>query len=149
MTTGSILVFEMSADGGGTWSAVGRPIRGVSNTKYDMKVSLAKRALPVSSKPVRLRFRYYTTGGSVFVHSAAPKLPTGIFIDDIDIKGCSWLDQKAETTLANTATSFVFDSQTAGAPLVKGSEWYLSLRTQLGGKWFPDGPSTRVMVTAP
>lgn len=149
MTSTSFLVFEMSANGGGTWSAVGRPIRGVSNTKYDMKVSVSKRALPVSSNPVRFRFRYYTTGGSIFTHSAGPKLPTGIFIDDIDIKGCSWLDQKAETTLANTATSFVFDSQTAGAPLVKGSEWYLSLRTQLGGKWFPDGPSTRVMVTAP
>ena len=149
MTTGSNLVIEKSVDGGVTWSAFGKRIRGVSNTKYDLKVTPAKFALPRSDSPIRLRFRYFTTGGTIYTHDTTPKSPTGIFIDDITITGCSWLEKKAENALPITATQFVFDSQTAGAPLVKGAEWYLSLRAQLGGKWFPDGPAARVTITAP
>lgn len=149
MTTGSHLVIEKSTDGGVTWSVFGKRIRGVSNTKYDLKVSAAKVALPKSSAPIRLRFRYFTTGGSIYAHDATPTSPTGIFIDDITITGCSWLEKKAENTLPISATQFVFDSQTSGAPLVKGAEWYLSLRAQLGGKWFPDGPAARVTITGP
>lgn len=149
MTRGSNLVIEKSADGGVTWSPVGKRIRGVSDTKYDVKVSAAKVALSPSVTPIRLRFRYFTTGGAIYTHQHTPKSPTGIFIDDITITGCSWLEKKAENTLPANAMQFVLDSQTAGAPLVKGTEWYLALRAQLGGKWFPYGPSARVTVTAP
>jgi hypothetical protein len=149
MTKGSHLVVEKSADGGLTWSPFGKRIRGVSNTKYDLKVSAAKIALSPSSAPIRIRFRYFTTGGAIYTHDTTPKSPTGIFIDDITLTGCSWLEKKAENMLPTFSSQFVFDSQTSGAPLVKGAEWYLSLRAQLGGKWFPDGPAARVMITAP
>ncbi|MEY3898628.1 MAG: hypothetical protein RLZZ214_4150, partial [Verrucomicrobiota bacterium] len=147
MTKGSNLVIERSADGGLTWSPLGKRIRGVSNTKYDLNVSAAKVALPRTSTPIRLRFRYFTTGGSIYTHDATPTSPTGIFIDDITITGCSWLVKKAENTLSASSTQFVLDSQTAGGPLAKGTEWYLTLRAQLGGKWFPDGPAARVTIT--
>lgn len=147
MTRTSNLVVEISGDGGVTWSPVGKKLRGASNTKYDLKLSKLKIRLPVSSSPIRIRFRYYTTGGSIYTHQDAPKSPTGIFIDDISLSGCSWLEKKAENYLPSTATGFVFDSQSAGAPLVKGEEWYLSLRAQLGGKWFPYGPRTSVTIT--
>lgn len=149
MSRGSKLVMEISRDGGVTWSGFGKKLRGVSNTKYDMNVSRMKRRIPGSAGPVRLRFRYYTGGGSIFTHQAAPQSPTGIFIDDIQIDGCSWLEKRAENALPSTATQFVFDSQTAGAPLVKGDEWFLRMRAQLGGKWFPYGPPTPVTITAP
>jgi hypothetical protein len=147
MTRGSVLVAELSKDGGTTWKQLGKPITGVSNTKYDETPSAAGIAIPSSGQPVRIRFRYYAKKGQpIYTHEAAPTSPTGIFIDDIAFKNCDWLEPRQATVLPNAASSFVFAKGTAGAPLVKGDRWALSLSTRLGGRWFPHGPVKAVTV---
>ncbi len=149
MTKTSTLVVESSTNGGVTWKALGDSIKGVSDTQFDIAVSSKSLSLVKSSVPIRIRFRYSTKGGSIYTHEAAPKSPTGIFIDDITTSGCQWLEQKKVTALPVTATQFSFKSSTAGATLTKGDEWRLRMRTKLGGKWFPLGPSKTITVTDP
>ncbi len=147
MTKTSAMVVEISENGGVTWTAVGNPIKGVSNTKYDLTLSSASFALPKSAKPVRIRFRYFTNGGSIYTHEAAKTSPTGIFIDDITVKNGDWLEQKKITKLSVAAKSFTFSPTTAGSSLTAGSRWHLRLHTRLGGKWFPYGSAKAVKVT--
>ena len=149
MTKNSTLVVETSTNGGVTWRAVGNSIQGVSNTQIDIAVTSRSVSLPKSPVPVRIRFRYYTRGGSIYTHETAPKSPTGIFIDEITTTGCDWLEQTKVTVLPATQTQFTFNSKAAGAKLVKGDEWRLRLRTKLGGKWFPQGPSKVVKIAGP
>ncbi|MEO7099154.1 MAG: hypothetical protein ABI162_07310 [Luteolibacter sp.] len=148
MTKTCSLVVEISSNDGLTWKAVGKPIKGVSNTIFDFNVSKASFPLPKSSAPIRIRFRYFTTGGAIYTHEAAPKSPTGIFIDDITTTHCTWLEQKKITSLATNATQFNFSNLTSGASITLGSKWYLQLQTKLGGKWF-SAPMTSATVTAP
>jgi hypothetical protein len=150
MTKGSTLVIETSNNGGVTWKAAGKPIKGVSDTKYDGKVSSAAIALPKSSQPIRVRFRYFTKPGvAIYTHEAAPASPTGIFIDDITTKKCDWLDPAKTTYLAANASRFSFNTSSAGGSLTDNSRWCLGLQTKLGGKWFPHGPLKSVTVKAP
>jgi hypothetical protein len=147
MTKGSVLVTELSKDGGATWKQFGKPITGVSDTKYDETSSRAAVSISSSGQPIRVRFRYYAKKGQpIYTHEAAPKSPTGIFIDDVAFKNCDWLEPRKTTVLPNTASSFVFGKSTAGAPLVKGDRWMLALGTRLGGRWFPYGPVKAVTV---
>ncbi len=149
MTRGSRLVVESSSNGGVTWNILGAPIKGVSDTRYDATVTSASRPLAASSTPIRIRFRYFTTGGAIYTHEAAPKSPTGIFIDDITTVRCDWLEKKKVTTYSATTGEFVFKAATAGAKPARGDKWYLRLGTRLGGRWFPDGPVKQVRITAP
>ena len=149
MTRGSTLVVESSTNGGVTWKVLGEPIKGVNDTRYDIAVSSASRSLPKSALPMRVRFRYFTKGGAIYTHEAAPNSPTGIFIDEITTTGCDWLEEKKASALPATATRFLFKSSTAGTNLTKGDEWQLRLRTKLGGKWFPHGPAKAVKITGP
>ncbi|RYD43462.1 MAG: hypothetical protein EOP85_10130 [Verrucomicrobiaceae bacterium] len=147
MTRGSVMVVEMSANGGLTWKTLGKPIKGVSDTMYDVSLSSANLSLPKSSVPVRIRFRYYTTGGSIYTQEAAPTSPTGIFLDDITVKNADWLETKKATVLSGASRSFSFGPSTAGAKPAKGDKWHLRLRTKLGGHWFVHGPSKVVSIT--
>ena len=149
MTKSSTLVVESSTNGGVTWKALGNSIKGVSDNQIDLAVSSQSLSLPKSAMPVRIRFRYYTRGGPIYTHEATPKAPTGIFIDEITTSGCQWLEPKKINVLPVMATQFTFKSPTAGAPLTKGDEWQLRMRTKLGGKWFPPGPSKVVTVAGP
>lgn len=149
MTKGSNLVVETSADEGATWNALGTPIIGVSDTNYDIAVSSASLPLTPSTSSVRVRFRYFTTGGAVYTLDAAPAFPTGIFIDDITTTQCESLDLIKTNSLTTKAKNFAFKAATAGKTLIPGAVWQLKLRTQLGGKFFPFGPGTSVTITAP
>ncbi len=146
MTRSSTLVVETSTNGGVTWRALGASIKGVSDTQIDIAVTTTTRSLPKSAVPIHLRFRYFTRGGSIYTHEATPNAPTGIFIDEITTTGCDWLEQKKVNVLPVSATEFTFRSSTAGANLAKGDEWRLRMRTKLGGKWFPPGPSKTVTI---
>jgi hypothetical protein len=149
MTRGTSVVVETSSNGGLTWKSTGPPIKGVSDTQADTSISLAKVKLPKSSTPIRVRFRYFTEGGSIYTHEASPNFPTGIFIDDIRATSCDWLDLKKSSYLPPDGTGFVFDDGKAGEKLTVGDSWILALRTKLGGKWFPNGPVKPVSITAP
>ena len=146
MTRSSTLVVEASTNGGATWRVLGDSIKGVSDTQIDIAVTTATRSLPKSAVPIHVRFRYFTRGGSIYTHEAAPNAPTGIFIDEITTTGCDWLEQKKVNVLPVSATQFTFRSSTAGTSLTKGDEWRLRMRTKLGGKWFPPGPSKTVTI---
>ena len=148
MTTGSSLVVEMTADGGVTWVQLGAAINGVSNSAMDTAVSTTTRSLPLSTEPIRVRFRYFTNGGAVFTHDATPTYATGIFIDDITTTNSDWLEEKKVNSVATTATSFLMNATSSGATFASGQKWHLRLRTKLGGKWFPAGPSKIVSITA-
>jgi hypothetical protein len=149
MTRGTSLVVEISSNGGVIWKSVGSPIKGVSDTTVDNSISSASISLPKSSNPIRIRLRYFTSGGSIYTHEAAPNSPTGIFIDDIRTTACDWLDLKKTSYLPATDTGFEFDDKKAGERLITGDSWVLALRTKLGGKWFPNGPVKPVSITAP
>ena len=146
MTRSSTLVVETSTNGGATWRVLGDSIKGVSDTQIDIAVTTATRSLPKSAVPIHVRFRYFTQGGSIYTHEATPNAPTGIFIDEITTTGCDWLEQKKVNILPVSATQFTFRSSTAGTNLTKGDEWRLRMRTKLGGKWFPPGPSKTVTI---
>jgi hypothetical protein len=146
MTKASAMAVEMSSNGGLTWKKLST-IKGVSDTRYDMSSTTASITLPKSSTPVRVRFRYYSTGGAIYTHESAPSSPTGILIDDITVKNADWLEVKKATTLSASTKAFSFSAKNSGAKLVKGDKWHLRLRTKLGGKWFAHGPSKVVTVT--
>lgn len=148
MTKGSFLDVEVSANGGVTWSRIGKTIRGVNDTMYDSSASNANYKLPKTKQPLRVRFRYHTNPGEpIYTHEATPTFPTGIFIDNISTKNCDWLALKKSTTLDGGSTQFKFSSATAGETLVPGRKWSLSMRTKLGGKWLHGGPLKSVTVT--
>ena len=146
MTRSSTLVVEISTTGGATWKALGNSIKGVSDTQIDTAVTTVTRSLPKSAAPILVRFRYFTRGGSIYTHEATPNAPTGIFIDEITTTGCAWLEPKKVNVLPVSTTQFTFRSSTAGASLTRGDEWRLRMRTKLGGKWFPAGPSKTVTI---
>ena len=148
MTPGSAMAVEVSNDRGLTWKALGRPITGVSSRYYDEDVSAAALKLPISDKPLRIRFRYFTQPNTtIYTHDAAPTSPTGIFIDDITMTNCQWLEPKRSTTLQKNARQFRLNSRSAGGKLEKNNEWLIGLRVKLGGKWFPAGSLKKVVVS--
>ncbi|MCX6873549.1 MAG: chitobiase/beta-hexosaminidase C-terminal domain-containing protein [Verrucomicrobia bacterium] len=146
MSPDTKLVVETSNDGGVTWSQQGDAI--IGNNAIDAAAFSDSRPLAQSSVPIRVRFRFY------FVYSPTAGLfadqvlgtddyrlfPTGIFIDDISTTNCQWLELKKANDLAPTATSFVFNSQSAGMPLSNNLELGLRMRTKLGNRWMPYGP---------
>ncbi len=148
MTTTSRLAVEISSNDGVTWKALGNPISGVSNSTFDNKLSKVSLSLTESSLPIRIRFRYYTTGGAIYTHEAAPKSPTGIFIDEINTTHCDWLERKKQNPVEFGAKQFALDRTSAGATPKKNDKWALRLETKLGGKWF-NGPFTAVTIAAP
>lgn len=149
MTTGSKLAVETSANGGATWSQIGATISGVSNTTTDASVTNASIPVPVSDVPLLIRFRYYTTpGSSLYAHDAQPNEPTGIFIDNITLNSCDWLEPRMTNELTATDSSFILNTSTQGGPMIPGEQWHLALQTKLGNRWFPDGPLKSIIPSA-
>ena len=146
MTPSSRLAVEISTTNGLVWTKVGSEIAGLSNI-YDAKLSAMNIALAKSSTPVRIRFRYYSTGGSIYTHDAAPTYPTGIFLDEIAVGGCSlWAPMKT-ASLSAKAVSFKFSSSSIGSKPAAGSVWQLRMQAKLGGKWMTPGPPRSVSIT--
>lgn len=145
MTKASHLVVEISRDGGLTWKRAGKKISGTTNTTIDYSIDKASIPLPKSSKPIRVRFRYYVTGTSaVYVHDK--KTPTGIFIDDIEARRCQWLEVSKTKGLPTGATSFKLSRATGGRGFRKKSKLMVGMSSRLGGHWFPDGPLKKIRV---
>jgi hypothetical protein len=147
MTKKSTLAVETSADGGVTWQVLGRTIQGVSDTTYVPTILTTTRSLPQSSTPIRIRFRYFTNGGSIYTQEASPKFPTGIFLDEISVSRCDWLKTVRENFYPANTTQFAFNAGAVGTKLVAGNQWQLRVSSKLGGKWFPLGPAKIVTIT--
>lgn len=157
MTPGTQLVVESSSDGGVLWSQVGTTLTGNANSAPDTVFpSLASIPLAASAVPIRLRFRFFVPPGVGFYADQSylgtnySIYPTGIFIDDIHSTNCQWLDLKKSNELATTATSFDFNSMSAGMALTSNLNLRLRLRVKLGNRWMPYGPMKEMTLnTAP
>lgn len=148
MSPSTSLYVETSPDGL-VWTVrdtiVGVSGVGAEDTAFINKTNIA---LPVSSEPIRIRFRYAYSGaynaqgfptGTFYTQ---PLYPTsGIFIDDISVSNCQTLEKKGAVDTAPGATSVTFNSTTAGEALALGQVWWLRLRSKFGGTWYPYGPA--------
>lgn len=148
MAIASKLAVETSANGGATWSQIGATISGVSNTTTDTSVTNTSISVPASAVPLLIRFRYYATDGSIFAHDYYPDFPTGIFIDNITLENCDWLEPRMTNELTASDTSFMLNTSTQGGPMIPGEQWHLALQTKLGNRWFPDGPLKSIIPSA-
>lgn len=145
MSTNTRLLVESTDNGGVTWRQL-TSIRGLSDERYEPDSFRMKVSLPVSKNPVRVRFRLVSLGGVVFTHADSKKLPTGIFIDDIQVVKADTLTFKKDNLFTGSTNSFTLNQATAGKTLAVGEEWGLRLRAKLGGRWFPYGPPLKVKV---
>ncbi len=152
MGPGVHLITEISHDGGSSWSSAGTSITGKplngSNLDADLVPQSYAVDLPASDSPVRLRFRYVWISGGFLSQQLAPSHPTGIFLDDISLENCDWLELRKTNDLAAGQQDFVFTSSTAGAALASGQEWHLRMRTKLGNTWMTYGPMKSLTVSA-
>lgn len=149
MTPASKLAVEYSSDDGTTWSLLGSLISGTGGAG-DPSFQPVAVALPVGPAPLRIRFRYYVadTASPIYAHEDYPNQPTGVFLDNIAVTGCDWL-QLTSTLGAAGLSTFTLDSPTAGWTVEKGQEWWLRARAVLGGKAFSYGPATVVTPAVP
>ena len=159
MSTDSSLVVELSNDGGLSWTQQGAAV--VGNTAADTTATTVALPLSASAVPLRVRFRLGVGAGKSFYADQAYMgtdytiYPTGIFLDDISSTNCQWLNLAKTNDLAGTATSFTFNSTTAGVSLTNGLDLRLRMRTKLGNVWMPYGPmkqlalSTAALTTTP
>ena len=154
MTAGTNLVIESSSDGGASWTQLGAAITGNGNADRDAGPLADARSLAVSASPIRIRFRFFVSPGQGFYADQAdasynwPTIPTGIFLDDIRTTNCQWLELKKTNDLAAAATSFEFNSATAGVELTHNLDLRLRLRTKLGNRWMPYGPMKSLTLKA-
>ena len=145
MSTDTRMVVEGSYDGGVSWKAL-TTISGESNTSYVPKTCSKQIALASSDCPLRIRFRLFAAGNTIFHHQGMEKYPTGIFIDSITTTNCTSLTLKKQNVLNPTAKSFTLNKASAGAKLVTGDYWGIRMRAKLGGRWFAYGPVKKVKV---
>lgn len=155
MGQGSTMAVEYSQDGGINWATLGSPIVGTStNTSTsagDSTIQLWNGLLPPSDLPYQIRFRYYRSSTSyAFIYAEYPSIPSGIFIDEISAPGCTWLELKKSNSLPLTADRFTLTPETAGlvGSIPDGTTYHLRMRTKLGNRWFPYGPSKIVTATS-
>ncbi len=148
MSPSTSLYVETSPDGL-VWT-IRDTIVGVSGVGAEDSAFLNKTniALPVSSEPIRIRFRYAYSGaynaqgfptGTFYTQPVYPT--SGIFIDDITVTNCQTLEKKGGIETSPSATSVSFTSATSGEALVRGQVWWLRLRSKFGGTWYPYGPA--------
>lgn len=146
MTTASALVVESSTNGGLTWNELRAPIVGNGTNAADTDGFKSVTVNLPTTGTVRVRFRLTYLGGAVglYDHEGYPTFQTGVFIDDISIANCSWLEQKGSVVAAPDSDKIPFNSGTAGQPLVIGEPWIMRLRAKFGARWFPYGPMKAV-----
>ncbi len=149
MTAASKLEVEISTDGGLTWSALGTPWSGIGGAG-DPAFQAVALPLPAALSPLRVRFRYYLADptSALFAHEDYPTQATGVFIDDIAVSGCDWLDRTGGVAGPGLAT-VTLDAGNTGMALASGQEWWLRARAILGGKAFPYGPAMIVRPSGP
>jgi hypothetical protein len=145
-TSTTRLSLEVSADSGLSWSEIwGRNGNGSGNwLNWDQvfqarSISLAKFA----GQPIRLRFILRFTGSAYF----SANFNDGVFLDDIAVSGADELVDTKVTELPASASNFVLNDATAGAPLGIGQKYHLRIRPEVGTVWFGDGPLKTVQIS--
>ena len=153
MTAASSLVVESTKDEGAHWTQLGNAITGDGSSPAG-SASTWTGTFPASTTPCRVRFRFYKSGGPTdptYNHQDAGSQPTGIFIDDIATTNCTWLELRKTNDLTGIAKKFLLTAATAGESgsiIPNGAQYHLRMRTKLGNRWFPYGPSKVVTATS-
>ena len=143
MTDASSLAVEISRDQGVSWTQTGATIQGQAGAIPDTKTISARYKLPVSSKPLRIRFRYFYVGnsGGISTHVDFPGFPTGIFLDDIRLLQCDRLLVRKKRETDNSA--FLFQVPASAKP---GNVWAFGMESEFGGPWLQTGPFRTLKV---
>jgi hypothetical protein len=147
VTTASRLSAEITTDGGLTWTELwGRSGNGsVSSADWDSSFqarSISLAAYAGLTSRIRFVFRH---NNSAFIGASTN---TGVFVDDITVTSGGRLVNPTTSVLGASATGFSLNSATAGAALVPGTTYYMSIRPQVGTRWFGYGPSKIVAAKA-
>jgi len=139
MTSTTELLCERSDDGGRTWQTIGSPFAGATNSQADPSFSPHSLPLPPSGPSVRIRFRLHhaVAGTSLYDLERYPGYATGVFLDEIRVTGCDWLEPGGAVVTAPSETEVVFGTATATLPIVSGREWWLRSRAVMAGHAFP------------
>jgi hypothetical protein len=143
--TSTTLNAEVSVDDGLNWTSVwSRTGVGLNSALFDTGWNPHAVSLGAySGKAVLVRFSLKSNGGPV---AAGTTKDHGFFIDNILLtNGLELVDAKV-TTLAGTATGFVLNRATAGASLMEGNSYYLSVAPRVGTRLFPSSPLTVASV---
>ncbi len=146
-TTTTTLSAEVSTDNGNTWaSAWNRNGVGLSSSLWDSafvarSVSLAAYA----GQLIRVRFILRWNNASAVI---ATDDTSGFYVDDITVTNATQLVGTTITTLPAGSTGFTLNATTAGAALTVGNSYLMRVRPQVGTRWFGDGPTKTVTVTA-
>jgi hypothetical protein len=146
MTQTTKLSLQGSADGGLTWFELWSRNGNGSGSWMDWDQSFQARSVSLArfaGVPTRLRF-VLKPKDSVFYQA---NLNDGAFLDDISVSECGELVSTKAMELPASATAFVLNANTAGAPLVTGSKYHLRIRPKVGTLWFGDGPIKTVVAS--
>ncbi|MFD0892722.1 hypothetical protein KBB96_14960 [Luteolibacter ambystomatis] len=150
MTANMFMNVETSLDGGVTWSAL-TTLQYNGGNGIDPAFSTASFDLPTSGI-ARVRFRLYyvpATGGTIYTVGNTPGTTTGVYLDDISVTNCRWLEKKAALAPAAPATQVTFNSAAVGESLVPGDTWWLRGRAMMGGRWMAYNGYTAVVPQPP
>jgi hypothetical protein len=136
--TTTTLNAEVSTDDGLTWTAVwSRAGVGLNSARFDAGWNPHAVSLGAySGRAVLLRFRLKGNGGPVAVGTTKDH---GFYVDNILLTNGVELVDARLTTLSSEATGFVLNSATAGAHLMEGNSYYLSVVPRVGTRLFPPG----------
>ncbi|MGC4016695.1 MAG: hypothetical protein QM755_19595 [Luteolibacter sp.] len=151
MTANMFMNVETSTDGGVTWGVL-TTLQYNGTNNLDSAFNTASFDLPTSGI-MRVRFRLYytppTSGGTIYTVGNTPGTTTGVYLDDISVTGCKWLEKKAALSPAAPATQVTFNSAAVGETLVPGDTWWLRGRAMMGGRWMAYNGYTAVVPAPP
>lgn len=150
MTANMFMNVETSLDGGATWSAL-TALQYNGSTGIDSAFNTATLDLPTSGI-ARVRFRLYyvpATGGTIYTVGNTPGTTTGVYLDDISVTNCKWLEKKAALSPGAPTTQVTFNSANVGETLVPGDTWWLRGRAMMGGRWMAFNGYTAVVPQPP
>jgi hypothetical protein len=136
--TTTTLNAEVSVDDGRTWTAVwSRGGVGLHSSLFDAGWNPhAVKLGSLSGRALLVRFSLKSNGGAV---AAGTTREHGFFLDNIVVtNGLELVDGKV-TTLAAGSSGFELNRMTAGAFLMEGNRYFLSVAPRIGAHLFPSG----------
>ncbi len=136
--TTTTLNAEVSVDDGRTWTAVwSRRGVGLHSALFDAGWNPhAVKLDAYSGRALLVRFSLKSNGGPV---AAGTTRDHGFFVDNIVLTNGVELVEAKVTTLAAGTSGFELNRTIAGASLMEGNNYYLSLAPRIGGHLFPSG----------
>ena len=141
MTADSIMEVQYSSDAGGTWNTL-QQYHGKPDGTPDSGFATENVNLAPLGNQILIRFLFHQPAATgVYDVVTFPDLPCGVFIDNISLSNCDWLETLARTTYPKTANYVTLDETTGGGSLQVGQNYNLRLRPRIGNAWLPYGPS--------